>query len=76
MTWEEKVKILQEYLLERDKLDFCVNMLDKGIKLPEKRAYYENYANIVNDKLAKMEDANSFIFDIIQILEKDTEDVL
>jgi len=72
----KKVKTLQEYLLERDKLDFCVNVLEKGFKLPEKRAYYENYASIVNAKLAKMEDENSFIFDIIQILDKDVEDVL
>lgn len=76
MTWNEKVKILQEYLLEREKLDFCGNVLDKDRPFPEKRAYYENYANIVNSKLAKMEDENSFIFDILQILEKDTEDVL
>ena len=76
MTWDEKVKILQAYLVERDKLDFCVNLLENGLKLPEKRKYYENYATTVNAKLAKMEDENSFLFDILQILEKDVEDVL
>jgi hypothetical protein len=66
-----KREILESYFRERDKLSFCIEVLDRGIKTPEKRKYYENYASDLNSTLARMEDENPFLVKVIEVIGED-----
>lgn len=65
-----KIHIIERYFRELEKLEFCVELLDRGFKNSEKRMTYENQAKELNKTLAEMEDANPFITQILQIIDK------
>lgn len=65
---QTKREILESYFRERDKLSFCMEVLERGIKTPEKRKYYENYADQLNATLAHMEDTNPFLVSVIDVM--------
>lgn len=61
--------ILQKYMIEHDKLKFCVDLLEHGVKHPEKRQFYETYADNINKTLINMEERHPFLVNILQIID-------
>jgi hypothetical protein len=66
-----RLKIINTYFQEHDKLAFCIEVLERGLKNLEKRKYYESFADEQNKKLAEMEEKNPFLVEVLQIIDRD-----
>lgn len=67
----KKRDILFKYFTEKDKLDFCLEVIERGFKSVEKVAYYENFSHQVVQNLTAMEDENPFLLEINKIMLND-----